>query len=95
MKDEECLNCLRFHSKSCNGVENRGREKITIENSCSGFLEQNRYEELYEIAKILSTGSVDKIEDACSKYNIKFRDEDGKYMCMYNVLQELSEVFSG
>lgn len=95
MKDKECLNCLRFHSKSCSGVKDRGREEITIENSCSGFLGQNRYEGLYEVAKTLSIGSVDEIEDVCSKHNIKFRDEDGKYMCMYNLLQELSEIFSG
>ena len=37
--DKECLECKRY-LKSCNGVEDRKRETITIENSCSGFLEK-------------------------------------------------------
>lgn len=36
--DKECLECKRLFSWSCNGVKDRGREEITIENSCSGFL---------------------------------------------------------
>lgn len=39
MVDKECLECKRFHSGSCNGIEDRKRKEITIENSCSGFLE--------------------------------------------------------
>ena len=38
MIDEECLKCKRYFSGSCNGVENRKRKEITIENRCSGFL---------------------------------------------------------
>lgn len=36
--DKECICCKRLYSGSCNGIENRGREKITIENCCSGHL---------------------------------------------------------
>lgn len=39
MVDKECLKCKRFYSNSCDGVEDRGREKITIQNCCSGYLE--------------------------------------------------------
>lgn len=38
MIDKECLSCKRYYSGSCNGVEDRKRDKITIENSCSGYL---------------------------------------------------------
>jgi hypothetical protein len=41
MIDKECLDCRRYHSKSCNGVEDRGRDKITIENCCSAHLSIN------------------------------------------------------
>lgn len=40
MIDEECLHCKRYYSGSCNGVEDRKRETITTENSCSGFLKK-------------------------------------------------------
>lgn len=40
--DEECLDCKRYYSGSCNGVEDRKREKITIENSCSGYLKREQ-----------------------------------------------------
>lgn len=39
MIDKECLECKRYHSGSCDGVEDRKREEIIIENSCSGFLQ--------------------------------------------------------
>lgn len=39
MIDKECLECKRYFVKSCNGIEDRGRKEITIENSCSGFLQ--------------------------------------------------------
>ena len=35
---KECFKCKRYFSGSCNGVEDRKRKKITIENSCSGYL---------------------------------------------------------
>lgn len=38
MVDKECLECKRYYSKSCKGIEDRGRNEITIKNSCSGFL---------------------------------------------------------
>lgn len=38
MIDGECLECKRYFTGSCNGVEYRKRKEITIENSCSGFL---------------------------------------------------------
>lgn len=40
MVDKECQECKRFYSGSCDGVADRGREEITIENSCSGFLKR-------------------------------------------------------
>ena len=42
MIDEECLKCKRYFSGSCNGVENRKRKEITIENRCSGFLKNSQ-----------------------------------------------------
>ena len=36
--DMECINCKRFKSGSCAGVEDRKRDIITIKNQCSGFL---------------------------------------------------------
>ena len=41
MIDKECILCKIYYSGSCNGVEDRKRDKITIENSCSGFLSIN------------------------------------------------------
>ena len=38
LMDKECLECKRYFTGSCDGTEDRKREKITIENSCSGFL---------------------------------------------------------
>lgn len=38
MVDKECLGCKRYYSGSCEGVEDRKRENITIENRCSGYL---------------------------------------------------------
>ena len=38
MIDKECLECKRYFSGSCEGTEDRKREEVTIENSCSGFL---------------------------------------------------------
>lgn len=38
MVDQECICCRRYYSKSCEGVENRGRASITYSNMCSGFL---------------------------------------------------------
>lgn len=40
MIDKECLECVRYYSGSCNGIEDRKRESITVENSCSGFLKK-------------------------------------------------------
>ena len=37
MIDKECLKCRRYLN-SCDGVKDRKRKIITIENSCSGFL---------------------------------------------------------
>ena len=42
MIDKECLDCKRYYSGSCNGVKDRKRKIITIENSCSGYLKQNK-----------------------------------------------------
>ena len=39
--DKECLDCKRYYSGSCSGVEDRKREKITIENSCAGHLKRD------------------------------------------------------
>jgi hypothetical protein len=36
--DKECICCKRFYSGSCKGVENRGRDRIVLENSCSGHV---------------------------------------------------------
>ena len=36
-RDNECLECKRYHSKSCIGTINRGRETITEENRCAAF----------------------------------------------------------
>lgn len=45
MIDKECLECKRYYSGSCDGIEDRKRNIITIENSCSGFLENAKTEE--------------------------------------------------
>ena len=45
MIDKECLKCKRYYSKSCNGVEDRQRNEISVENSCSGFLIDERLTE--------------------------------------------------
>lgn len=47
MVDKECLECKRFYSGSCNGIEDRGRKEITIENSCSGFLKKEHIKEKF------------------------------------------------
>lgn len=36
-RDEECLNCKRYHSESCIGTIDRGRETITEGNRCAAF----------------------------------------------------------
>lgn len=36
-RDEECLKCQRYQSKSCEGTINRGRETITEGNRCAAF----------------------------------------------------------
>lgn len=41
-RDEECLQCKRYHSGSCIGTINREREEITDRNRCSGF---SKYED--------------------------------------------------
>ena len=46
MIDEECLKCKRYFSGSCNGVENRKRKEITIENRCSGFLKNSQQKQM-------------------------------------------------
>lgn len=42
MIDKECLQCIRLYSGSCQGVSDRKRITITIENSCSGFLKVDK-----------------------------------------------------
>lgn len=37
-RDEECLKCKRYYSKSCIGTINRGREVITEGNRCAAFI---------------------------------------------------------
>lgn len=37
-RDEECLRCQRYYSKSCVGTINRGREVITEGNRCAAFI---------------------------------------------------------
>lgn len=44
-RDEECLKCQRYYSKSCVGTINRGREVITDGNRCAAFI---RKEDLIE-----------------------------------------------
>lgn len=44
-RDEECLKCKRYYSKSCVGTINRGREVITDGNRCAAFI---RKEDLIE-----------------------------------------------
>lgn len=36
-RDEECLQCKRYHSGSCIGTIDRGREEITDRNRCAAF----------------------------------------------------------
>lgn len=36
--DKECICCRRLYSGSCDGVEDRCRNKIDSYNSCSGYL---------------------------------------------------------
>lgn len=42
MVDKECLDCKRYYSGSCDGVKDRNRENITIENCCSGYLQREQ-----------------------------------------------------
>ena len=37
-RDEECLRCQRYYSKSCVGTIDRGREVITDGNRCAAFI---------------------------------------------------------
>lgn len=73
MIDKECLECKRYFTKSCEGVEDRKRKEITIENSCSGFLHieiEDIIDKIYNIVleldaresggNLLSTGLQDK-----------------------------------
>lgn len=53
--DKECLQCLRYHSKSCEGIEDRCREKITTKNSCSGFLHNTKTHSREELYKYLDS----------------------------------------
>lgn len=41
-RDDECLKCGRYLSKSCEGVPDRHREVITEGNRCSGFYNKER-----------------------------------------------------
>lgn len=55
MIDKECLECKRYYSKSCNGVEDRKRKEITIENSCSGLLKtKNKNLQTRKLQKIVN-----------------------------------------
>lgn len=43
MIDNECLECKRYYSGSCYGVEDRKREVINKYNSCSGFIKKKSF----------------------------------------------------
>ena len=43
MVDKECLECKRYYSGSCDGVEDRKREVVNKYNSCSGFLKKKSF----------------------------------------------------
>lgn len=40
-RDNECLECKRYHSGSCIGTINRGRKTITDGNRCGGFIKES------------------------------------------------------
>lgn len=79
MIDKECLECKRYFVKSCDGVEDRGRKEITIENSCSGFLHTETEDILTKIYRIvieLDTRNYDN-----TLVSIRFRDKSWTELC--------------
>lgn len=65
MIDNECLKCKRYFTNSCDGVEDRNRKEITIENSCSGFLYIETEDIIHKLSYILEELEAREISNNC------------------------------
>lgn len=79
MIDKECLECKRYFVKSCDGVEDRGRKEITIENSCSGFLHIETTDIINKLYSIVV--ELDARECSNNMVSIGLRDKSWTELC--------------
>ena len=85
--DVECIRCKRYHSGSCNGVEDRGRDFVNIYSMCSGFLllgegsmeySRNRFDWSYKDYKLVVEKSIKDGDTLADSHT-------GVDACMYNL----------
>ena len=83
MIDNECLKCKRLFSGSCHGTEDRGREEITVENSCSGFLLAETEDIIGEFYNIVT--EFDARESGCNLIYERFVGKSWTELCEYAI----------